>query len=234
MHRTKIDWADFTWNPVWGCLNSCPYCYARATAKRWGISFEPHWRERNFNRAMPKQPARIFVNSMSDICYWQPEWWDKVLNRIAENPKHGFFFLTKNPLVYDCRAFPENCWLGVTITTKAAMEAFADALFITHWDERYKMFISMEPMLEAIPLYVTPDWLILGAETGNRPGRVIPRPGWIEPFLDLPIPLYMKANLPWAGRWRKEFPNAKNGAKAVQPEEPVVIPGTIPEEENAE
>lgn len=24
-----------TWNPVWGCLNNCPYCYARQIAKRY-------------------------------------------------------------------------------------------------------------------------------------------------------------------------------------------------------
>lgn len=28
MNKTKIDWADYTWNPVTGCLNTCEYCYA--------------------------------------------------------------------------------------------------------------------------------------------------------------------------------------------------------------
>jgi len=35
MNKTKIDWCDMTWNPVTGCLNSCPYCYARKIAKRF-------------------------------------------------------------------------------------------------------------------------------------------------------------------------------------------------------
>lgn len=34
--KTKIDWADATWNPVTGCLNGCEYCYARKMAKRFG------------------------------------------------------------------------------------------------------------------------------------------------------------------------------------------------------
>lgn len=34
--RTKIDWADATWNPVTGCLHGCPYCYARRIAERFG------------------------------------------------------------------------------------------------------------------------------------------------------------------------------------------------------
>ena len=41
--KTKIDWADATWNPVTGCLHGCEYCYARRIAERfWGCSvFDP-------------------------------------------------------------------------------------------------------------------------------------------------------------------------------------------------
>ena len=37
MHRTKIEWADYAWNPVTGCLNQqrCRYCYIDADAKRF-------------------------------------------------------------------------------------------------------------------------------------------------------------------------------------------------------
>ena len=34
--KTKIDWADATWNPVTGCLHGCEYCYARRIARRFG------------------------------------------------------------------------------------------------------------------------------------------------------------------------------------------------------
>lgn len=36
MKKTKIDWADSTWNPVTGCLHGCEYCYAKAIANRFG------------------------------------------------------------------------------------------------------------------------------------------------------------------------------------------------------
>lgn len=36
MNKTRIEWADYTWNPVTGCRHGCPYCYARKTAKRFG------------------------------------------------------------------------------------------------------------------------------------------------------------------------------------------------------
>ena len=40
--KTKIDWADATWNPVTGCLHGCEYCYARKIAKRFGGASETH------------------------------------------------------------------------------------------------------------------------------------------------------------------------------------------------
>ena len=39
MNRTTIEWVKnpdgtqgYTWNPITGCLNGCPYCYARKLA----------------------------------------------------------------------------------------------------------------------------------------------------------------------------------------------------------
>lgn len=34
--KTKIDWADASWNPVTGCLHGCEYCYAYNIAYRFG------------------------------------------------------------------------------------------------------------------------------------------------------------------------------------------------------
>ena len=39
--KTKIDWADATWNPVTGCLHGCEYCYARGIANRYGLNYAP-------------------------------------------------------------------------------------------------------------------------------------------------------------------------------------------------
>ena len=36
MDKTKIDWADMSWNPVTGCRHGCEYCYARRIAERFG------------------------------------------------------------------------------------------------------------------------------------------------------------------------------------------------------
>lgn len=212
MVKTKIEWCDYTWNPVWGCKNSCPYCYARKTAQRFGESFEPHWKEKNFNKAFPKQPSRIFVNSMSDIGFWTTDWTMKVLSRIRVYPQHSFLFLTKVPEVYSLYAWPDNCWLGVTITNQAMMDHLADLIFTTTWDETDQIFLSLEPILEPIQLYVNPDWLIVGAETGNRKGKVVPEREWIDELAKTDIPVFMKDSLiPIIGRenMKREYPKVE-------------------------
>lgn len=53
MRKTKIDWADSTWNPVTGCLHDCEYCYANSIATR-------------FNGNADKTPY-MQINDKSDI-----------------------------------------------------------------------------------------------------------------------------------------------------------------------
>ena len=35
MNRSKIEWCDYTWNPITGCRHGCPYCYARKMTARF-------------------------------------------------------------------------------------------------------------------------------------------------------------------------------------------------------
>jgi len=34
-NKTRIEWCDFTWNPITGCRHACEYCYARRQAQRF-------------------------------------------------------------------------------------------------------------------------------------------------------------------------------------------------------
>lgn len=65
MNKTKIEWADYTWNPVTGCLHGCPYCYARGVATRFNGGYgergeihvvdEPlrdHWRDEDAGKVV--------------------------------------------------------------------------------------------------------------------------------------------------------------------------------------
>lgn len=35
MNKSKIEWCDYTWNPVTGCYHGCEYCYAEKIAQRF-------------------------------------------------------------------------------------------------------------------------------------------------------------------------------------------------------
>ncbi len=209
MDKTKIDWCDERWNPVWGCLNHCEYCYARKIAMRFGDKdFLPRWIEKNFVKPCSKKPSRIFVNSMSDVVFWKIRWMHKVLKKINNNPEHTFLFLTKEPLTYHNFKFPSNCWLGYTATNTQ------DLIHRTKTIKRNFIFISLEPLLEQInPVFLSGyDWIIIGAETGNRKGKVILRREWITKIVDYckvnKIPVFLKESLReiWGGELIQEFP----------------------------
>ncbi|MCK4446993.1 MAG: DUF5131 family protein [Candidatus Marinimicrobia bacterium] len=226
--KNRIGWCNTTWNPVWGCLNNCEYCYARVIAKRfqkriWIIEanyqwknhpdwawtgdhlvglkdFKPTWLEAQYNKKFPQKTQKIFVGSMSEIAHWEDRWLEKVLEKVKLYPQHIFQFLTRYPEVYDKHIFPKNCWLGVTITREKDFERGIPYLFITSCNIT---FVSVEPILE----YINPgpfsnaniDWVILGAETGNRKGKIIPKREWIENTVNYckwnNIPIYLKDSL---------------------------------------
>ncbi len=212
MDKTKIDWADYRWNPVWGCRNNCPYCYARGIAKRSGKSFEPHWMEKNFQKPVPEEPSFIFVNSMSDIAFWEVGWIRSVLRRIEANPQHIFIVLTKRPDIYASfdEIAPTNCWFGTTITRDGFPEIPLSNGHIN--------FVSIEPILEHINLWGRHmpekplDWIIIGAETGNRKEKVVPEFHWINDIVYFAqnenIPIWMKESLKeiWHGSLIQERP----------------------------
>lgn len=162
--------------------------------------FIPTFMDSQFYKKLPIKPQRIFVGSMSEIAHWENEWMTKVLDKIKIYPQHTFQFLTRYPEVYDRYIFPKNCWLGVTITREKDFERGIPYLFITSCNIT---FVSVEPMLE----YINPgpfsnaniDWVILGAETGKRKGKIIPKKDWVENIVNYckwnNIPIYLKDSL---------------------------------------
>lgn len=131
-----------------------------------------------------KKPRTIFVCSMADLFGdWVPDSWIKeVFAACQKAPQHRYLFLTKNPMRYcaiasagwlpDC----DNFWYGSTITKKG------DAYFngSIHWNT----FISIEPLHEKLDVglgsFGGAEWIIIGAETGNRKGKVTPEKEWVD------------------------------------------------------
>lgn len=152
---------------------------------------------------------------------WVPEnWIDEVFNTCEKAPQHNYLFLTKNPKRYEelinknilqpgrnCR----NFWLGSTVTT------LEDACFLSY---DYNTFWSIEPILSSFEdcisgwgrIRPTPGWIIMGAETGHRKNKVVPKRKWIESILNqcrtAGVPLFMKSSLSdiWGEPLIQEFP----------------------------
>lgn len=208
MKKTKIDWCDCTVNPVIGCPNGCEYCYARRINDRF--HFVEKWSEPQFFPERLKQfeceiPKTVFIDSMSDAGRWEQEWFDEVMDATQCNPQHKYIVLTKRPYelmvkrnnYYMKRGnLLKNVFLGTSITCQMDI---VNSPFIEYCD-----FLSIEPLLRKVNL---PEWLrgktvkliIIGAETGNRKGKVVPDARWIESLVeqadDLGIKVFMKESL---------------------------------------
>lgn len=218
MQKSEIEWTDYVWNPVTGCLHGCPYCYAKKMAYRlkgrFGYPvdepFRPTFHEERMGDLPDHKPGKckgkkIFVSSMGELFGdWVPEEWiNRVLLTVKEHPFATFIFLTKNPKRYSQFNFPKNAWIGYSTTGPLYHE----------WDSKHKdniKFISIEPMMGDITnidyLHNT-DWVIIGAESGNRKGKVKLDNQWLRDALvvldKLKIPVFIKNN---AGGVRQEYP----------------------------
>lgn len=224
-----IEWAQFSWNPVTGCLHNCSYCYARDIAnmkrmeKVYPNGFAPSFRSNSLNAPRntkvpdeAKTDARfknVFTCSMADLFgRWVPkEWIDAVMKSVRENHQWDFLFLTKFPQRLSEIEIPENAWMGTTVDLQArvanAEKAFEKVNCRVKW-------LSVEPMIE--PLKFTRldlfDWVVIGGAsiaegTKNEEGE---NQKWEPPFewiydlvtqcREAGTKVYMKSNLGIANR----------------------------------
>lgn len=216
MNKTEIPWTDFTWTVSRGCYpvsDGCANCYAAKMASRFagpggvyeGLAKGGKWTGRvqlcpeNLDEPLKrKKPARIFVNSMSDLFH------PSIPNRfladvfavIARSPRHTFQVLTKRPDRAWLTCLPEikNMWVGVTVENQAAADERIPILLDTPAAVR---FISVEPMLGPINLMLELgrlDWVIVGCESG--PGARYCSMAWIHDIRDqcaaAGVPVFIK------------------------------------------
>ena len=201
MSDSSIEWTEKTWNPTKGCSKvspGCTNCYAIRMAMRLQAMDVPTYRgltrksgkqyqwTGKINTApealsLPltwKKPAKIFVNSMSDLFHESipVEFLKKVWDVMAEADHHQFQVLTKRPdhmnaILQDSSAFPRlpNVWLGVSVENSDHL----DRLDILKEIPAYIRFVSLEPLLGPLTgiNLKNIDWAIVGGESGpgSRP-----------------------------------------------------------------
>lgn len=163
-----------------------------------------------------KMGNNIFVGAMADIFgMWVPDEWIKEIMDVCRSyPIHNYLFLTKNSeryeLIDSAGMLPadKNMWYGSTLT-KPEDRCFISTAHNTFW--------SIEPILAPFHIWekdeFSPDWIIIGAETGRQKDKIIPEKEWIEDIVNQcdkeGIPVFMKESLvPIVGEdnMKRDFP----------------------------
>ena len=173
MNKTKIEWCDYTWNPVTGCKHGCPYCYARKIAHRFTGHFNPTLHRNRLPQPLKAKPSTIFVVSMGDLFgdWVSSDWIYSVYEIMEQCPQHTFMTLTKNPKRYKEFKPLDNLMRGVTMDT-ANTDRWND--FFTVDGRR---FVSCEPLLSDMSIidFTPMELVIVGAEK-----TMPPKPEWID------------------------------------------------------
>ena len=164
-----------------------------------------------------KMGNNVFVGAMADMFgEWVPDaWLDEIFEVCTQRSIHNYLFLTKNPKRYEQYCVPkkENMWYGTTITKKNEL------IKVMYLPAGCRKYVSIEPLMEDIepennaPMFRCVDWVIVGAETGHRKNKIIPKKEWIEHIVKIcdesEVPVFMKDSLiPIVGEnnIRRNFP----------------------------
>ena len=221
--NNPIKWCDYTTNPVKGLCplaKKHPWCYATRLYKqyKWDETIRLDKKEL-IAPCKLRKPAKIFVCSTIELFgEWIPDLWISKIIKVAQaNPQHTFQFLTEQPEWMSYWVFPNNCWCGVTVQNEGAIERIGKLTDVRAPNPPAITFASFEPLHSGIDggIYKVIgklDWIIVGAETGNRKDKIEPKEEWIEQVIQQAdhwhLPIFMKDNLKpyWHGELRQEFP----------------------------
>ena len=191
--------------------------YGKGCTAPYPFEFDPTFHRYKLDEPQRwKKPRTIFVCSMSDLFgEWVPDKWiDQVFKACEAAPQHRYLFLTKNParLCKMARAgilpYHDNWWFGSTLDSKNAKRFQGGFIYHT--------FSSIEPLTEHMHVglgsFGSDEWVIIGAETGNRKGKIIPKREWVENIVEAAqitgMKVFMKESLRglMGEDFRQEFP----------------------------
>jgi len=160
--KTKIPWADATWNPWQGCTpvsEGCDHCYMYRDKKRYGQDPTKVVRSKSKTFTMPlrlEPNQRVFVCSWSDFFHEAADGWrEDAWKIIRQCPSQTFMILTKRAhRIRDC--LPEdwgngyhNVWLGITAENQ---QRFEERWMYLQTTPAVVRFVSVEPMLSRVSM----------------------------------------------------------------------------------
>lgn len=209
MNKSRIEWTDYTLNPIKGlCPLDCKdnqgksYCYARRMYKRFKWNPEIRWdMQPLLDIAAIHNPSRIFIGSTIELFgEWISDAWLNTIFRAIEGyPYHTFIFLTKQPQnLIRWSPFPDNCLIGTTVTDRHSADKAQK--YMLNLANKNKTFVSIEPFLDYIPwvLILGYSWVIIGQQTPVSK-KTMPKIEWIQEIVEacnkVGVPVFLKDNL---------------------------------------
>lgn len=215
MNKTKIEWCDYTWNPITGCTQlstGCKNCYAKKIHERFINKELFPFSKITFHDARLNQPEKlkkpgiIFVCSMGDLFHdgVSKSMLREVFFAMALSQQHRFVLLTKRPEniskiinANTSRHALSHVYFGISVEDEKYMHRLETLKVKTGGLERV---LSLEPLIAPVNLkrhlrfQNDLSWVIVGGETGvsARPCN----PAWVRMIHDdcrqMKIPFFFK------------------------------------------
>jgi protein gp37 len=245
MQKTKIEWCDYTINPVKGlCPMACSFCYARRMYKRFKWDETIRYDKSVWDKiSTSPRGSRVFVGSTMELFHDANEqYMGDILDHVESMNWYTFIFLTKQPgNLLKWSPYPKNCHIGVSWTG----DDISRPLRYLKDVQASVKFISFEPLLQ-FPEWWTADslkqafekagisWLIIG-QRWPATKKTTPQVEWIKEIVEAGdkagIPIFLKNNLrpllldfehPWAYKdgyyTSEEHPNIDRRFRQELPE----------------
>lgn len=173
----------FRKTPVW-----CEDCF----------QFKPHLHLERLDQIKPKQlPRSYFVGSIAD---WNDSKFKRhdleiIIDKMRECSQHIFVIFSKSPGRFIKFDFPENVWLGTSVQNSNLDLIRIETLISACPDN--KKIVSHEPISGPITFsFPEIDWWIIGAETGRRKNKIIPKREWVvDTAVTRGQPVWIKDNI---------------------------------------
>lgn len=227
--KGKIDWCDFSWNPIKGkCGYDCPYCYMKEMRNRFPLNEELRLDAKEL-AWIPPARSKIFVCSSLDIMHpaVPRAWINEVIETMAHNLQSTYLLLTKNPRKYaKWKLLPANVWMGTTVDGLPFTEAnFYDLKIVPPYGVKgARKFVSFEPLVDfphaAMDMeaaWYNFGWIIIGGDSSK--GAEKPPDEWADELISKArfhdIPVFVKDNYKYH-TVIKEFPQGeKNDLRSM-------------------
>ena len=186
------EFVTHTWNVIKGqCYHDCAYCYM----KRFG-PLKPVRLDRKELKTDLGSGNFIFVGSSCDMFSQAipDEWTQDVLDH-CKKFDNQYLLQTKNPSRFHWFEFDERFILGTTIESNRDYDEYGNSpspydRATGLKDIKSRKFITIEPVLDfdveqmvCLIKIVEPDWVNIGADTGNN-GLPEPPPEKIDALIE--------------------------------------------------